>query len=689
MNALRVPFLALAAALGLSPPATSAADPAAPAGPAAAAPAFDASTLDPTANPCQDFYRFACGGWIARNEIPADKARWGRFDELQEKNLEKLRDLLEAYAAGKVDASVKAAAKLGDLYGACLNESTAEARGLADLLAEWTRIGEVKDPASLAKEVGRLQRQGVPVLFGFASTVDFRDATQVTGEVAQGGLSLPDRDYYTREDDRTRAIRQAWQAHVEKMLTLAGVPPGKAAAQAKGVAGLETAIAASHWTRVEMRDPERLHNRVELAGLEKAAPRFPWTVYLAEAGAPGLTAINATTPRFLVELNRLVETTPPGTWQAYLRWRLLQTRASWRALPKAFVNQEFAFQSQNFTGAKELAPRWKHCVAVADRALGEALGQAFVARHFGADAKARTDRMVAEIERAMEANLATLAWMDEPTRKKAQEKLHAIVNKVGYPDTWRSYDAVQVDRASLAKSLASANAVEQARSLAKIGKPVDRKEWEMTPPTVNAYYNPQLNEMVFPAGILQAPFYDPAAPEAVNYGAVGMVVGHELTHGFDDEGRQFDAQGNLREWWTPEVGKKFEAKARCVADQYSGYTVIDDVKLDGKLTLGENIADLGGVKLAWVAHQSASAGKPGPVVAGLTPDQQFFVGVAQIWCSKTRPEQARLRARTDPHSSPQHRVNGPLVNTPAFAAAFQCPAASAMAALPTVRCEVW
>ena len=674
-------LLVAAAACRTSAPAPSAAT--APAAP----PTFDTAALDRSVNPCDDFYRFACGGWIASNPIPADQSSWGRFNELIERNLASLRAVLEADAAGRIDPGDRYPRKVGDFYAACMDEAGIEARGFADLRAEWGKLEGIGDVATLAAQVARLHREGVPVLFTFGSDQDFKDSTQVIGEVAQGGLTLPDRDYYLKDDPKTVSIRAAYQAYLEKALSLAGVPAREAAREAKAIQDLERALAESHWTRVEMRDPDHVYHRVELSGLEKAAPRYPWRRYLADVGRPGLTRINATTPQFLQRVDALLEKTPVETWRAYLRWHLLSAMAASRALPRAFVDARFQFQSQSFTGAKELEPRWKHCVRLADHSLGEALGQAYVRRHFGGDARDRTRGLVAEIESAMGKNLGGLGWMDEATRGQARHKLERIFNKIGFPEKWRDYDAVAVDRGSFLRSLLSAQAFEVKRDLDKIGKPVDRAEWGMTPPTVNAYYNPQLNEMVFPAGILQPPFYARTAPDPVNYGGVGMVVGHELTHGFDDEGRRFDADGNLRDWWSPPVGKEFDARAQCVVRQYDGYTAVDDVKLNGKLTLGENIADLGGIKLAFAAYRSAAGASP--PVAGFTADQQFFLGVAQVWCGQRRPERARMLAVVDPHSPPEHRVNGPLSNLPEFAAAFQCPAGSRMVRPPESRCQVW
>ncbi len=653
------------------------------------APRFDASLVDRSVAPCDDFFRFACGGWLARNDIPPDRARWGRFDELRERNLETEREIAEADAAGRIDPQDRYPRKVGDLYAACMDEAGIEARGLEDLRAQWARIEAVRDPATLAAELARLHRGGVSALFDFGANQDFKDATQVIGFVAQGGLTLPDRDYYVKDDERTKAIRAAYAAHLRTMLRLAGVAPSDAERRAADVERMERALAESSWTRVEMRDPAKIYHRVDLAGLERLAPRFPWTGYLADLGRGDVTAIAVTTPRFVERVNQLLASEPPAAWRSYLEWRLLAAMARDRAVPRALVDERFAFFSKTFTGAKQLTARWKHCVETTDRLVGEAIGQAWVRRHFGAEGKERTTRLVAEVERAMGDDLRGLAWMDDATRARALEKLGAVFNKVGYPDAWRNYDALEVDRASFLRSVLAANAFEVHRDLDKIGKPVDRKEWQMTPPTVNAYYRAQLNEMVFPAGILQPPFWSPQAPDAVNYGGIGMVVGHELTHGFDDQGRKFDGRGNLADWWTPAVARAFEERAQCLVRQYAGYTVDGDTHLDGELTLGENIADLGGVKLALAARRAAAAGRPEERVAGFTPDQQFFLGVAQVWCSKTRPEEQRLRAVTDPHSPPRFRVNGTLANTPEFAAAFQCPSGSRMARPPEERCTVW
>jgi putative endopeptidase len=679
-------------AAGAPPAASPVSSPAAP-GEKTARPGIDPTIIDAAVKPCNDFYAYACGGWLRSAQIPADKAIWSRsFVEIEERNVALLRDLAAADAAGKTDPQDRYPKKVGDFWAACMDEAAIEKRGTEDLQAEWSRIDAVKDVPSLAKEVASLHRRGLFPIFRITSDQDAKDATQVIGVVEQGGLSLPDRDYYLKADAKSSAIQASYREHVAKMLALAGVPADRAAMDAATIFGLEKAMAEAHWTRVEMREPERIYNRVELAGLEKEAPRFPWKAYLDDLGHGGVTAFSATTPKYVVRVNELLQSTPATTWQAYLRWKVLSGMATRRALPKAFSDQAFLFTSKNFTGAKELEARWKHCVHMQEGSLGEAIGQAYVRRYFGEDGKARTKKLVTDVEGAMGRRLEALGWMDAPTRARAKEKLAKVDNKIGFPDTWRNYDALEIDRGSFFESVLAANAFEVNRDLSKIGKPLDRGEWLMTPPQVNAYYNPTMNEMVFPAGILQPPFFHRAASDAVNYGAIGMVVGHELTHGFDDQGRKFDASGNLTEWWTPAVAKEFDRRAQCVVDQYGEYgadPAIGDVKLNGKLTLGENIADLGGLKLAFSAYRASREGRAEPGVAGFTPEQALFISYAQAWCTAIRPEYARLRASVDPHSPPRWRVNGPLANLAEFQQAFSCPAGSPMVRAGDSRCEVW
>jgi endothelin-converting enzyme/putative endopeptidase len=570
-----------------------------------------------------------------------------------------------------------------------MDEAGVEARGVADLRAEWARIDAISDRNALAAEWARLHAAGIGAPFELSSDQDAKDATQVIGILPQGGLSLPDREYYLSPDPKNAAIRAAYDGEVRTMLRLAGVPPAAAEAQAKAIFDLERQLAETHWSRTEMRDPARIYNRVDRAGLEKLAPAFPWARYLQGMGHPDIDAVSVTTPRFVEKVGQLFDTTPLDAWKAYLRWHLLDEMAQARALPRAFVDASFAFQSKNFTGAKELQPRWKRCVAETDKALGEALGITYVDRYFGAEGKDRTTRLVDEIEKAMRRDLDGVSWMDAPTREKALRKLGKVFNKVGYPARWRDYSKMELTRGSYFFDLLAAGRFEVKRQLDKIGKPVDRDEWLMSPPTVNAYYNPTLNEMVFPAGILQPPFFNKLAPEPVNYGSIGLVVGHELTHGFDDEGRQYDADGNLRDWWTPRVAKEFEARAQCLVEQYDRYESVPGAKLNGKLTLGENIADQGGLRLAYAAMQAAQRGKPGEKVLGFTAEQQFFLGFAQAWCTKMREPYARLLVTTDPHSPARFRVNGPLSNSAEFARAFACAEGAPMVRAAAKRCEVW
>jgi endothelin-converting enzyme/putative endopeptidase len=652
---------------------------------------IDASILDRSVNPCDDFYRFACGGWISRFVLPPDKSAYARsFSEIDDRNLVVLREIAEADAAGKLDPADRYPDKVGDFWAACMDEAGVEQRGLSDLQAAWARVDAVRDPVSLAEQLGDLHRMDISPAFEIGSEQDPKDATRVIGVVAQGGLSLPDRDYYLKTDAATVAIQDQYRAYMAKMLELAGEPAGRAAAEAGAIFDLERTIAGSHWTKVEMRDPNRIYHPVDLAGLEKLAPRFAWQRYLTALGHPELTAFDVTTPKSVEQLDALLVQIPIETWRAYLRWKLLSAMAGVRALPRAFVDERFAFTSKAFTGAKQLEPRWKHCVRTTGGALGEALGQAFARRTFGEDGKARSREVISAVEAALGRDLDAISWMDAPTRRAAHEKLDRVVNKVGYPERWRNYDALRVDRTSFFRTALAADAFEVNRQLTKIGKPVDRGEWLMAPQAVNAYYNPAMNEMVFPAGILQPPFFSRAGPDAVNYGGIGMVMGHELTHGFDDEGRQYDSLGNLRDWWTPSVAQEFDRRAACVADQFAGYTAIGDVKVNGKLTLGENIADLGGVKLSHAAWDASRRGKaPEQALEGFTPEQVFFLAYAQSWCTVRRPELARMYAAVDPHSPPQWRVNGPLSNLSEFRQAFSCPAKSPMVRSGDEQCQLW
>jgi putative endopeptidase len=654
---------------------------------------LDESAMDPTVDPCDDFYRFACGGWIAHTEIPADRARWSRgFMTLDEHNEQLLREILEGISSGGASKDTAYAQKLGDFWSTCTNEPKLEdaAKTLAADLKALERVKSVKD---LAEAVARMHSQGpqgalsTAPLFIFRSTQDFKDATQMTGEVDQAGIGLPDRDYYVKDEPKMKEVLGLYREHVAKVFELFGEKPDAAAKDAATVLDLETALATASLRREERREPEKIYHRLEREGLEKLAPDFPWADYFKRSGAPDVAALNVTHPPYFEALDALLKTTPPTKWRPYLKWHFVLGVTP--ALPKRFQDEDYRFKSQALTGAKEDAPRWKKCVGFTDHALGEALAQAFVAKTFGPQEKATTLMMVQEIEKAFEKNLDTLQWMDSPTKAKALEKVRAIFNKIGYPDRWRNYDALATTRGSFLGNLLAANAFEHARQLAKIGQPVDRAEWNMTPPTVNAYYRASNNEIVFPAGILQPPFFNRDATAPVNFGAMGMVVGHETTHGFDDQGRHFDSKGNMVDWWTPTAGPAFTERANCVRKEYDDSVAIDDLHVNGKLTLGENVADLGGLKLAHAAMKSYLAQKPEAVgpPSRFTPDQQFFLGFAQSWCTKSRPEDARMRVTTDPHSPPFLRVDVPLSNSTDFQAAFQCKAGSNM--IRANRCEVW
>ncbi len=673
------------------PPATPAAAPA-PAAPVAQTPppapsGVDESALDRSVDPCDDFFAFACGGWLKSHEIPADKAAYGRFVEIDDRNLEILKQLADDAAASRGE-EYPFRDKVGAFYEACSDEARVETTSGKDLAEMLKRVDKIKKVDDLAKDLAALHLGWDNAFFSFDSQQDFADATQMIGVLDQAGLGLPDRDYYLKEDAKSKELQEQYRAHVEKMLTLAGTRPAQAKKDAETIYKIERALAEASMSRVDRRDPKKIYHRIDLAGAKAKAPHFPWAAYLADIGHPDVDKINVATPEFFVALDGILTKTPMAELRTYLRWHAVHGAA--QALGRAFVDENFDFYGRKLRGVKELEPRWKRCVRATDHALGEAIGNGFVKRTFGEAGKDDARALVQAIEASMGRNLTGLTWMDDPTRAAAADKLHKIANKIGYPDKWRDYTAMDVARGrSYLGDTVAARSFETHRSLAKIGKPVDRGEWQMSPPTVNAYYDPSLNEMVFPAGILQTPFYAKQRSAALNFGGIGMVMGHELTHGFDDEGRQFDGAGNLRDWWSPTVNKEFERRAECVAKQFDGYEVIDGVHENGKLTLGENIADLGGIKIAHAAmvardgYQATAKSSE-----GFTDEQLFFLGVGQAWCTKRRPEDERMRAVVDPHASPKFRVNGPLSNLSEFAAAFQCKPGAKMVRAAEA-CTVW
>jgi len=645
---------------------------------------FSEANLDRTCKPCDDFNQFAMGGWMKSNPIPAEYPNWGSFTMLADRNQTVLRSILED--AGKANAAAGSnQQKIGDFYSSCMDTTAVEAAGIKPVAADFAAIEQVKSASELQPLIARLQQTGGGFLFRFDSTQDLDDATQVIAEINQGGLGLPDRDYYTRTDEKSVQLRKDYEAHVAKMLALAGDSQEKVAAEAKTVMTLETALANASMSRVQMRDPHAVWHKMTLPQLKELAPGWSWEAYFRQRNAPGFSAINVSQPDFFKETNRLLTATPLNEWKTYLRWHVLHASAT--QLSDTFVQENFNFYGNKLSGTKQLQPRWKRCSQSVNRNLGEALGQVYVEKYFPPDAKAHARVMVMNLIAALKSDIPVLSWMGADTKKAALDKLEAFQIKIGYPDKWRDYSALTVDKGSYLANERRAIAFENARDLNKIGKPVDRGEWQMTPPTVNAYYDATMNEIVFPAGILQPPFYDPKADDAVNYGGMGAAIGHEITHGFDDEGSQFDAKGNLRDWWTKDDRKNFDERATCVQKQFDGYEVEPGLHQNGKLVLGESIADLGGLAISYAAYEKSIEGKRPPALGGFTPEQRFFLGWAQVWGANMRPENARLMANTNEHPLPKFRTNGPLSNMDLFAKAFGCKKGDQM-----VRenvCKIW
>jgi putative endopeptidase len=649
---------------------------------------LDPTLRDTSVDPCVDFYQYACGGWLRQNPIPPDQSSYGIDTDLSEKNRLVLRGILERASAATAGRTPDQQ-KIGDYYASCMDTAAVNRDSLNRLKPLLDQIDGLTAKDQLPPLIAALQRAGAPVLFRFSAEQDAGDATQEIAVFDQARLGLPERGYYLRTDPKSVALRKQYTDHIARMFVLLGEPSSQAAKDAQTVLGLETRLAQVSISNVDRRQPRNIYHKIPLSTFVSDNRQFAIPVFLRSSGAPNLSMLNVAVPGYFAGLNALLSQTDPAALRVLLRWDLLNGTPG-VALPQALDDETFHFYGQTLSGQPQQQPRWKRCVRATDGALGEALGKAYVEQRFSPEDKARNLEIARNIEAAMGRDLTTLSWMSEPTKVQAQKKLAAITNNIGYPDRWRDYSKLEIVRGDALGNAQRAAAFERARHLAKIGKPVDKTEWEMSPPTVNAYYNPQMNSVNFPAGILQPPYYDPAMDDAVNYGQGGGLEGHELTHGFDDEGRQFDANGNLKDWWTAEDNKRFDQRADCVVKEYDGFTAVDTLHVNGRLTLGENIADLGGLKLGYLAWESLQ-NQPGaakePDLAGMSPAQQFFVAYAQSWCQNNRPEELRLRVQTDPHSPEEFRVNGVVENLPQFQQAFGCKAGQPMVAAN--RCEIW
>jgi putative endopeptidase len=647
-------------------------------------PSLDVTSLDRGADPCVDFYKFSCGGWIKHNPIPADQAAWSVYGKLTNDNQQFLWGILEEDAKASDRTTIQQ--KVGDYFASCMNTNAIDTKGVSPLKPVLMELNALKTREAILAVLPRLEHAELgSFFFGSGTDQDAVDSSVVIVALEAGGLGLPDRDYYLKTDDKSVKIREQYVAYIQQVLTLVGEPAEKAKADAAAVMSVETALAKASLTRVERRDPHNTYHMMTMAELQKLAPSVDWPAFFTMQGAPGVTKLNVSQPAFMKAVQTELTTEPVETLRGYIRFHLVTAAAPYLAKPLAQAN--FDFYSTTLRGTPAMPPRWKTCTRAVDRNLGEALGQEFVKRTFSADTKAKTQLMTEQIETAMKQEIEALPWMSPGTKTEALRKLHAIRNKIGYPETWRDYSALDVKPDDYFGNVKRANTFEDARQWHKLGKPVDLNEWGMTPPTVNAYFNAQMNDINFPAGVLQPPLYDPKEDDAPNYGNTGGTIGHELTHAFDDEGRQFDWKGNLRDWWTPEDAKGFESRIQCVRDQYAGYVIVDDIHINSKLTSGEDVADLGGELLAYIAWKKQTEGVKLVDVDGFSPDQRFFIGMAQWACENERPENQRVSALTDPHSPGYARINGVVSNMPEFQKAFSCKAGQPMVHTPA--CRVW
>jgi predicted metalloendopeptidase len=657
-------------------------------------PGFSIANLDRSVDPCVDFYQFACGNWIKNNPVPSDQPSWDSFTSVYVQNQDVLHNILEKDAPDKPGRSV-VDREIGDFYYACMDQKTADAKGLDAIKPELSRINALKDKGQMMALLAHIHQVGPNPIFGFGSRPDYHDANMTVADFDQNGLSMPDRDYYLKDEPKYTALRKAFVEYMEKTFALSGQSPEQAKQSAQTVLNIETDLARAFMDRTLRRDPKNRDHKMKLADVEASAPNFQFARYLKAANIPSFSTLNVGNPDFFKQTNATIEKYPLDAWKTYLRWQMINFIAPWLSDPYVQTNFKFV---QAITGQQEIQVRWKRCVDLTDGGLGEALGQPYVAQTFGTEGKERMLKMVDALEKSLDHDIADLPWMTPDTKKAAKVKLDAIRNMIGYPDKWRDYSSIKIDRADLAGNILRTTEFESRRQLNKIGKPVDKSEWGMTPPTVNAYYSGSLNEIVFPAGILQPPFFDRTMDDPINFGGIGAVIGHELTHGFDDQGRKFDPQGNLRDWWTPTDAQEFEKRASCVADEYSNFVAIDDLKLNGRLTLGENTADNGGARIALMAllanmeqGQSTKGGgaeqAPEQSKDGFTPEQRFFLGFANVWCENRKPEFSRMLVTVDPHSPGRWRTNGVVQNMPEFQKAWNCKPGQ-----PMVRanaCHVW
>ncbi|HEU0209861.1 MAG TPA: M13 family metallopeptidase [Candidatus Udaeobacter sp.] len=654
-------------------------------------PPIDPSNFDTSVKPSDDFFLYANGGWIKRTEIPPEYTRWGSFNELIERNNDALHDIAEKTESTKVDPRMAPEAqKVGDFYASGMDEKTIEAMRTKPLDEEFNAIAAINDRSALLREIAHLHSIGLDVLFNFGSQPDSKDSTHEIAQATQGGLGLPDRDYYTKTDAASKKLRDQYVDHVAKMLTLLGDPASKAQDEAKKILALETKLAEASRTRVELRDPQKNYNKMPVQQLQNLTRDWNWGDYFKAINLLAPQDVNVHQPEFFKAADQVFKQTPLDDFKAYLRWHLIDATAS--DLSKDFVDEDFNFKERTLRGAQQIKPRWKRVIESEDGSIGEALGKLYVAYNFPPEAKARALEMVNNLKEALADRIKTLDWMDQPTKEQALKKLAAMGVKIGYPDKWLDYSLLPIDRGAYVLNDMRAAQFQTTRELNKIGKPVDPTDWGMTPPTVNAYYQPNRNEIVFPAGILQPPFFYASADDAVNYGAIGAVIGHEMTHGFDDQGRQFDANGNLRDWWSKQSADEYNKRRKAVVAQYSAYEALPGLHVNGELTQGENIADIGGLKLAYAALQKALAKHPEErtkEIDGFTPEQRFFLSFAAIWRSKIRDEDQKLRLTTDPHSPARFRVNGPLSDMSEFQQAFNIPSGSPMVRPADKRVNIW